>query len=134
MPATSWPPPTAASIVARAASVWRNLSTLAYHDSLSDGHVTLETNWTIVAPDRIEYVIAKDYGSKIIIGNKSWNQLPGNKKWIESPQYPGHQPVPFWETVTDAHLLGTMSYRRRPAWKISFFDPKGGPAWFTILV
>ena len=130
----AWPPPSAATIVQRAAAAWRNLVTLAYHDSLSDGHVTLQTNWKIVAPDRIEYSIEKNLGAKIIIGDRSWNQLAGTTRWLPSPQYPVHQPVPFWQSVADAHLLGTVSYHGRPAWKVSFFDLAGGPAWFTILV
>jgi hypothetical protein len=133
MPAT-WPAPSGAAIVARAENAWHNLATLVYHDSLSDGHVTLQTEWKVVAPNRIEYSIANGFGAKIIIGDKAWNQLPHTKRWIESAQLPVQQPVPFWQSAADAHVLGTVSYHGRPAWKVSFFDLEGGPAWFTILV
>ena len=49
-------------------------------------------------------------------------------------QYPVHQPVPFWRSASDAHLLGTVSDHGHPAWKVSFFDLSGGPGWFTIIV
>ena len=43
------------------------------------------------------------------------------------------QPQPFWQSAVDAHVLGSVNVHGRPAWKVSFFDPKT-PAWFTILV
>ena len=52
---------------------------------------------------------------------------------IVSPQTPVSQPQPFWESAVDARVLGSVSDHGRPAWKVSFFDPKT-PGWFTILV
>jgi len=52
---------------------------------------------------------------------------------VSSDQTPVRQPVPFWVSAVDAHLLGTVSVHGRPAWKVSFFDPKT-PGWYTILI
>jgi hypothetical protein len=133
MPAT-WPAPSAGALVARAGATWRKLSTIAFDDSLSDGHVTLITKWKDIAPNRVQFAIEDDGGSGIIIGDRRWDKSRASNRWVESAQYPVHQPVPFWQSATDAHLLGTVTYHGRPAWKVSFFDLSGGPAWFTILV
>jgi hypothetical protein len=146
MPST-WPPPAAGAIIRRAAAAWRNLKTLAYRDRLGDGHVVLETNWKIVAPDRIEFQVEKLIGAGrvesktqknldagIIIGSRRWDKPAGSTRWTASPQSPVRQPIPFWVSATNAYVLGTVSVDGRPAWKISFFDFPGGPAWFTILV
>jgi hypothetical protein len=107
---------------------------VAFHDILSDGHVTLTTEWKDAAPGSVQFDISHDGGSGIIIGARRWDKARGGTKWVESAQFPLHQPVPFWQSQRDAHLLGTVSYHGRPAWKVSFFDPNGGPAWFTIIV
>ena len=146
MPAT-WPAPSGARIVELAEAAWRKLHTLAYHDSLGDGKVVLETDWKIVGPDRIEFhetglrrmsapgrLIEKDYGAGIIIGDRRWDRLAGSSKWLPSPQTPVRQPIPFWQSSTDARLLGTVMWHGAPAWKVSFFDLTGGPGWFTIIV
>ncbi len=129
----SWPPPSAASTVARAATVWRRLRTLEFDDKLSTGgSLTLNTLWKIVAPDRISYAI-RGASSSVIIGDRRWDKAAGGARWQESPQLPVQQPQPFWVRATDARLLGTVSVHGKPAWRISFFDPET-PGWFTILV
>jgi hypothetical protein len=129
----AWPPPPAATIVARAARVWRKLHTLVYEDRLSTGGtLTLDTLWKIVAPNRIAYEI-KGSSSSVIIGDRRWDKPAGSSTWQESPQAPVQQPQPFWVSATDVRLLGTVSVAGRPAWRISFYDP-GTPGWFTILV
>ena len=129
----AWPPPTAAGIVSRAASAWRALRSVAISDSLGDGQIVLQTQWQIVAPDRVAYQIAGGGGAAVIIGNRRWDRPAGGKSWLLSPQAPVVQPQPFWESQTDAHLLGTVSSQGRPAWKVSFFDPLT-PGWYTIVV
>lgn len=131
MPA-AWPPPSGAAIVRRAAKVWLGLNTLVFNDSLGDGKVTLNTVWKVVAPDRLAYRI--DTGEQsIIIGDRRWIKPSGAKKWITQQQSPVSQPQPFWSHVRNAHILGSVTARGRPAWKISFFDPDT-PGWFTVLV
>lgn len=128
-----WPPAPAATIVTRAARVWRDLHTLVFRDLLSTGgSVTLDTLWKIVAPDRLAYEI-KGSGSSVIIGDRRWDKPEGGTTWQESQQAPVDQPQPFWVSATDVRLLGTVSVHGRPAWRISFYDP-GTPGWFTILV
>lgn len=124
--------PRAGALVDRAARVWRSLRSLIDHDTLSDGHFTGTTVWKIVAPDRIESQTRAD-GDTVIIGNHRWDKPSGPGPWQESSQVPIRQPIPDWVEAVDAHLLGTVSIRGKPAWRISFFDP-GTPGWFTILV
>ena len=133
MPA-AWPPPPAARIVRLADAAWRKLHSLAYHDSLGDGTFVLETDWKIVSPNRIEFNIQNNLGAGIIIGDRRWDKVRGGTRWLAAPQLPVHQPVPFWQSATNVHLLGTVLSGGRPAWKVSFFDSPGGPGWFTILV
>jgi hypothetical protein len=146
MPA-AWPPPPAAGLVRRAGEAWRKLRTVAYHDSLGDGRTVIESDWKVVSPDRLEFKInrivtpnpneyraEKSLGAGIIIGSRRWDKPIGGSRWQTSPQLPVQQPVPFWQSATNVRLLGTVMSRGRPAWKISFFDYPGGPAWFTILV
>jgi hypothetical protein len=104
-----------------------------FHDRLaSDRKHVVITRWAVVAPDRLTYDIRG--GSKaIVVGEKRWDRDPGTH-WVESPQIPSlRQPVPFWVAVSDAHLLGRTTFRGRPVWKISFFDPRS-EAWFEVLV
>jgi hypothetical protein len=131
MPA-AWPPPSGASIVARAAKVWLGLNTLVFRDRLGDGSAVLNTIWKVVAPDRLSYRV--DTGEQsIVIGNRRWILPAGSKKWITTPQQPVEQPQPFWSEARNVHILGTAVSRGRPAWKISFFDP-ATPGWFTVLI
>jgi hypothetical protein len=129
-----WPPRPAAPIVTHADKVWRALRTLAFNDVLSAGGAyTQKTNWKVVAPDRVAYSVVGLGGSSIIIGDKRWDKPSGPGPWQESPQDPVTQPIPFWVSQANAHVLGTVVVRGHPAWKISFFDPDT-PGWFTILV
>ena len=130
---TAWPPRPAGPILAEAARVWRGLKTLSFTDSLSaGGTITLDTIWRIVAPDRIAYT-GKVGGSSVIIGDRRWDRPDTRSAWIPSQQLPVQQPVPFWVSVANAHILGTVSVAGQATWKISFFDP-GTPGWFTVLI
>jgi hypothetical protein len=68
-----------------------------------------------------------------VIGTRRWDRAPGAKRWETSPQTRLHQPVPPWASARDAHVLGEVTYRGRPAVRVSFFDP-GSPAWFTLVL
>jgi hypothetical protein len=83
------------------------------------------------APDRLAYQV-KDGWAGIIIGARRWDRPPGGR-WTTSPQAPVVQPVPFWVSAVDAHLLGTATVRGKPALRVSFFDPGSG-AWFTVAL
>jgi copper transport protein len=117
--------------MARATQVWRGLRSLSYVDHLSSGPGEEVTSyWEIVAPDRLAYQVVR--GSEaVIIGGRRWDKPPGST-WTESPQDPPlSQPLPFWVSVRDAHLLGAASVAGRPVWLVSFFDP-ATPAWFEV--
>jgi hypothetical protein len=130
----AWPPPSGASIVQRADRAWRALKTVVFHDRLaSDGTHVLSTNWQIVAPDRLAYQVAGG-SSAVVVGRKRWDRNTPGARWSESDQIPRlRQPLPFWVAASDARVLGEKTFRGRPVWDISFFDPRT-PAWFEILV
>lgn len=124
-----WPPRTASGLVARATHVWRSLRTLAFYDRLASdpAHVVVST-WRAVAPDRLAYRIEGGY-TAVIVGGRRWDRAPGGR-WLESPQtVPVKQPVPVWQSATDAYVVGATA----TTWRITFFDP-GTPAWFAISV
>jgi hypothetical protein len=117
------------ALVARASRVWRALHSVAFSDRLGsdETHVVLST-WRAVAPDRLSYVIPGGY-SAVIVGGRRWDRAP-HGKWIESPQtVPVKQPVPVWQSATDARVVGETP----TTWRITFYDP-GTPAWFAIVV
>jgi hypothetical protein len=119
----------ASALVARAAHVWRSLHSLAFTDRLgSDRTHVVVSEWRAVAPNRLAYVIPGGY-SAVIVGGKRWDRAPGGR-WVESPQTAQlRQPVPVWQSATDAHVVGETA----KAWEITFYDP-GTPAWFAITV
>ena len=128
-----WPPPDAAALLARAEKAWRALRSLTFHERLgSSPHQVVTSDWRIQAPDRLEYEIVGG-GAGVIVGDRRWDRQAGRAGWVQSPQQPLTQPVPFWISVTDAYVLGVVTVRGRRAWRISFFDP-GTPAWFTVAV
>ena len=128
-----WPAPDGSTIVANATRVWRSLRSLAYVEHLgSDPTHSITSSWRVAAPDRAAYQVLGGYAG-VIIGGRRWDKAPGGK-WIESPQTARiTQPVPFWVTFRNAHVIGSSTVSGRPAWVVSFFDPKS-PAWFRIDV
>jgi len=130
----AWPPRNGAAILARASRVWRSLRSLAYVERLasdpSDGQTS---DWRVAAPDRAAYSI-RGHGGGIVIGARRWDRSTPAGRWIESQQSGLiRQPVPFWAGVSNAHVLGNVSASGRPAWLVSFFDPRT-PAWFEATV
>jgi hypothetical protein len=124
--------PDAAALVRRAEHTWTSLQTLVVHDRLSSGPGNgITTLWRFAAPNRETYAI-RNGPQAVVIGPRRWDRLPG-QGWQASSQDPIRTPVPLWESVSDAHLLGTTTLRGRPVWKISFFDPQI-QAWFTVWV
>ena len=115
-------------LVARATRRYRALETVRFSETLTSGlGTTLHTVWTEIAPDRLSYTIAG--GAKgIVIGDRRWDLLPGDKQWQESPAVVLHLPAPTWgSVVTNARLL-----RMGPKLAVvSFLEPRG-PAWFTV--
>lgn len=130
---STWPPPDATRLIARAERVWRSLRSLSFRERLASGPgEAAESSWRVGAPDRIAYDVDGGY-SAVIVGGSRWDRAPGSQRWRKSPQTSVTQPVPTWVSVTDAHVLGTTMVAGDPAWRISFFDP-GTPGWFTIVV
>ncbi|MEN3342017.1 MAG: copper transport protein [Actinomycetota bacterium] len=129
----AWPPRGAAALVARAARAWRSLHSLTFRETLaSDSRHSLTSTWRVQAPDRLAYQVSHGTAG-VVVGGRRWDRAAGATRWLESPQTPVTQPRPFWVAAVDAHVLGEGTVRGRPAWRISFFDPRT-PAWFTVLV
>jgi hypothetical protein len=65
---------------------------------------------------------------------RRWDRASPTDSWHRSAQQPPlRQPVPFWSDVADAHVIGSITLRGRPAWHVTFFDPET-PAWFAAVL
>jgi hypothetical protein len=128
-----WPPLDGSLLLDRADRAWRSLRSLTYREWLASGtgHTVVST-WRIQAPDRVAYQVKGGWAG-VVIGTRRWDRAPGATVWQPSVATRLHQPVPFWVTVTDAHVLGNLTFRGRRAVRVSFFDP-GSPAWFTVVL
>jgi hypothetical protein len=126
--------PDASAIVARAATVWNGLHTLVWHERLaSDPTNVLHAVYRAVAPDELEYTIARG-SAAVIIGGTRWDRPTPGAPWRTSSQNPPvRQPQPFWQESLDARLLGTGQVRGRRVWHVSFFDPST-PSWFEAWI
>jgi hypothetical protein len=126
--------PSAASLVAKATTTFDALHALAWSDVLgSSAQVKVATNWQAVAPNRLAYQVK--HGPKaVIIGDTRWDKFTQTSAWQQSQNSaPIRQPLPFWESATDAHVLGQTTFAGKRVTEISFFDPKT-PGWFQIFV
>ena len=131
---TPWPPRDGTAIIDQATAAWRALDSLTFDEHLaSDAIHSTASTWRIQSPNRVAYTITGGGADGIIIGNKRWDRVTPSSKWIESPQTELTQPLPLWTAVQDAHVLAEETFRGRPAWLVSFFDP-GTPAWFTVVI
>jgi hypothetical protein len=132
LPAT-WPAPDASVLLRRAGQAWRSLRSLTFKERLASGTgQAVVSTWRVQAPDRLSYVVEGGW-SAVVIGERRWDRGPGATRWTASPQTRLHQPVPFWVSVTDAHVLGNLTFHGRPAVRASFYDP-GSHAWFTVVL
>jgi hypothetical protein len=129
----AWPPGDARALVAWAARTWRALRSVSFDERLASGiGIATASTWRVQAPDRLAYQV-RDGWAGIVIGRRRWDRAPRATEWTESAQTPLRQPVPPWRRVADAHILGTVTARGRPATRASFFDPLSR-AWFTLVV
>ena len=127
-----WPPSSGSRLVARATRVYRRLRTLVTHERLASSLTNMiHTTWEAVAPNRLAYQIAGG-SDAVIIGDRRWDRNRGGK-WQPSSQSPLRQPVPFWTSATNAHVIGTTRIEGRSAWLVSFYDAQI-PAFFTIAI
>jgi hypothetical protein len=125
-----WPPRDGTSVIARATREFTGLKSLTTDDSLSSGiGRTLHTHWTLAAPNRLKYQIADSGPAAVIIGNTRWDKAAPGEKWVKSAQTPIHQPVTFWVTWRNAHIVGETP----TAYRVTFFDPKT-PGWYEAII
>ena len=128
-----WPARDASALLRQAGNAWRALHSLTFRESLGSGvGQSVFSTWRLQAPDRLAYVV-KNGWSAVVIGERRWDRGPGAKRWTASPQTRLHQPVPFWVSVRNAHVLGNVTVHGRPAIRASFYDP-GSHAWFTVVI
>jgi hypothetical protein len=129
----AWPPRDASALVARTGKVWRALHSLTFRETLGSGvGQVVASTWRVQAPDRLAYQVKGGWAG-VVIGPRRWDRAPGAKRWEASAQTRLRQPVPFWVQVTDAHVLGDVTYNGRKAVRVSFFDP-ASLAWFTLVI
>jgi hypothetical protein len=132
LPAT-WPPRDGSALLVTARAVWQSLRSLSYTESLASGPgYVARSTWQIQAPDRVAYQV-KGGWSSVVVGTQRWDRAPNSRHWVESAQSRLTQPVPFWQTVTDAHILGVATVQGRSTWLVSFFDPQT-PGWFRVAL
>jgi hypothetical protein len=125
----------AATIVARAARVFRGLSSLVYVESLRSGPKGgLLTTWRMNAPNEVTYDIRRG-ASAVVIGRRRWDRDHPGAPWRRSRQIPALRvPQPTWgDVAVNAHVLGTGRVGGRPVWIVSFVNPTT-PAWFTAWI
>jgi hypothetical protein len=120
-------PRPAASLLLRAAKVFRRLRTVSYLERLaSSPRNRVVADFTLERPNRLEYRI-RGGASGIIIGARRWDRVAAGR-WVPSPQEPTPQPEPIWAgPVTNAYILETTP----TTYVVSFLKPIG-PAWFTV--
>ena len=70
------------------------------------------STWRVQAPNRLAYEV-KGGWSGVVIGAATLGPRPWRDHWTASAQTPLHQPVPFWVSVTDAHILGNLTFAGR---------------------
>jgi hypothetical protein len=129
----AWPPRDASALLTRAGGVWRKLRSLSFSETIaSDTSHRSASTWQLQAPDRLSYQVKGGWAA-VIVGDRRWDRSPKGRHWAPSAQSPLTQPIPFWTSVADAHLLGTATVHGRSAWLVSFFDP-GTPAWFKVAL
>jgi hypothetical protein len=129
---TTWPATDASTILARATRTWKQLRSLSWSERLSsDATHTVLSDWRVVAPDRLSYRIRHE-GQAVIVGPHRWDRQVGGG-WVKSSALRLHQPVPFWVSATDAHVIDSTTLRGHAVWRVSFFDPRT-PGWFLVAI
>ena len=129
-----WPRRPAGALVRRATRVFRKLRSIRYVEELaSSPRNRVVSTFTMVAPDRLAYSI-RGGSAAVVIGNRRWDRLRGDR-WRRSPQQqPLAVPRPPWGAgVRNAALLGSGRVLGRPVWRVSFLDP-AIPAWFEAAI
>jgi copper transport protein len=132
---SSWPAPSGAALVGRAARAFRALRSVVIAERLaSSASDVLVTTWTLAAPDRLAYRTVQG-PQAVVIGKRRWDRDIPRGPWQASTTEVIRQPSPFWGDglVTNAHVLGTARIGARPVTVVSFLA-RSIPAWFTIWV
>lgn len=115
--------PDATARLARVAAAYRAQRTVVYRERLASSPTNAQlTQFVLVAPDRLRYVIAGG-PQAIVIGPRRWDRATPTGRWVETPQSPLQVPHPAWYAATNARLVAPGT--------ITFLD-RAIPAWFTV--
>jgi len=115
--------PDATARLTRIAAGYRAQRTVVYRERLASSPTNAQlTQFVLVAPDRLRYVIAGG-PQAIVIGPRRWDRATPTGRWIETPQSPLQVPHPAWYAATNARLVAPRT--------ITFLD-RAIPAWFTL--
>ena len=106
---------------------------MTFSEMLASGvGISVDSTWRVQKPDRVAYEVKGGWAG-VVVGTRRWDRAPGSDHWEPSSQSRLPQPLPAWVGVSAAHVLGNVTYRGRPAVKVSFFDP-ASPSWFTLTI
>ncbi len=99
---------------------YRASKTIVFVESLASSPTDKEqTRFTVVAPNRLAYVIHGG-SSAIVIGARRWDRDRAGGPWLASQQTPLDVTEPYWQSPTNVHLVapGVLTFldRRIPAW------------------
>jgi copper transport protein len=113
--------PDAQSLLQTVTKQFRESRTVVFDESLASSPRNAErTRFTLVAPDRLAYVIQGGGPQAIVIGARRWDRDRPGAPWLASQQTPLEVPQPYWQAPTNVHLVapGVLTFldRRIPAW------------------
>jgi copper transport protein len=113
----------ATALLARVAADYRAQKTVVYRERLASTPTNAQqTQFVLVAPDRLRYAIAGG-PQAVVIGPRRWDRTTPTGRWVETPQSPLQVPHPLWYAATNARLVAPRT--------ITFLD-RAIPAWFTL--
>ncbi len=112
--------PDAQALLQAVTKRFRASKTIVFDESLASSPTNAQrTRFTIVAPDRLAYVI-RGGPSAIVIGARRWDRDGPGAPWLASEQTPLQVTQPYWQAPTNVHLVapGVLTFldRRIPAW------------------
>jgi hypothetical protein len=119
--------PAATRLVRSLTKRYRTSRSIVFDETLrSSPEHEVVTRFTVVAPHRLAYRI-RGGPAAIVIGGTRWDRDTDAAPWVRSAQTPLDVTQPYWQSVSNAHLVAphvvTFLDRRLPAWfRVTFAD------------
>jgi copper transport protein len=99
--------------------------TIVFDETLASSPTDrIQTRFTVVAPNRLSYVI-RGGPAAIVIGSRRWDRTSQHAPYVESAQTPIRVVAPLWSQVSNAHEIAPGVF--------TFLD-RSIPAWFRVTV